>query len=448
MGTGKPRTALEAVTWRRLLVSSWPWRSAGYLLTTLPVALAAFAGLAIPWLLLAARVAAGDDQIAVIVVLLLLGAGLVGAVGPLLAMPLAELERRRLRMVDPRPVASAHRSTEPATARSRLRARYSEPATWREVGYACLLATVAPALSIAALLAAALTASFIASPFLVLAQQPGSDPVALGFGEVATVRQALPYAIAGLLLLPVVPYLLTLLAGAHAAVARALLLGGPAARLRAELVEVERSRVRLADAFEAERRRIERDLHDGAQQRLVGLTLQLGLARLDLPPGSPAAESVTAAHEQAKQLMAELRELIHGIQPQVLTDLGLPAALGELAEQSPIPVAVDAPLAGRLPSQIESTAYFVAAEALTNVAKHSGASSASVTARQHDGALTVEIRDNGHGGADPHRGTGLTGLADRVAAAGGRTLLSSPAGGPTLLRVELPCPKNQQPSGS
>ncbi|MFB9835095.1 histidine kinase, partial [Actinoallomurus acaciae] len=119
--------------------------------------------------------------------------------------------------------------------------------------------------------------------------------------------QTLPYLIVGVLLLPVVPHLLTLLAGGHAAVARALLLGGPAERLRAELIEVSRSRVRLADAFDAERRRIERDLHDGAQQRLVGLTLQLGLARLDLPPGAGAAEAVTAAHEQAKQLMAELR---------------------------------------------------------------------------------------------------------------------------------------------
>ncbi len=447
MRTGNPQTALEAVTWRRLLVSSWPWRSAGYLLTTLPVALAAAAVLAIPWLVLVARVAAGGYQVGVIVVLILLGVALLAAVGPVIAMPLAGLERRRLRMVDARPVGSGHRKSPAAGPLSWLRARYAEPATWREVGYACLLATVAPVLSIAALLAAPLTGFFIASPLLVLAQRPGDGPVAVGFGQVATVGQALPYAIAGVLLLPLVPYLLTLLAGAHAVAARALLQGGSSERLRAELVEVSRSRARLADAFEAERRRIERDLHDGAQQRLVGLTLQLGLARLDLPPGSPAAETVTVAHGQAKQLMAELRELIHGIQPQVLTDLGLPAALGELADQSPIPVAVDAHLAGRLPSQIESTAYFVVAEALTNIAKHSGATSASVTARQHDTVLTIEISDNGHGGADPHRGTGLTGLADRVAVTGGRMLLSSPDGGPTLLRVELPCTQNQPPSG-
>jgi signal transduction histidine kinase len=238
---------------------------------------------------------------------------------------------------------------------------------------------------------------------------------------------------------------LTLLAGGHAAVARTLLAASDE-RLRAELVEVSRSHARLVDAFEAERRRIERDLHDGAQQRLVSLTLQLGMARLALPPGSRAADDVAAAHEQAKQLMAELRELIHGIQPQILTDLGLPAALGELVDQSAVPVSVDVDLPSRLPSQIESTAYFVAAEALTNVAKHSGASNANVTARQHDSVLTVEISDNGRGGADPRGGTGLTGLADRVAVTGGRMLLLSPSGGPTVLRVEPPCTHNQPPS--
>ena len=183
---------------------------------------------------------------------------------------------------------------------------------------------------------------------------------------------------------------------------------------------MSRSRARLAGAFEAERRRIERDLHDGAQQRLVSLTLQLGLARHDLPPASPAGQTVAAAHEQAKTLMAELRELIHGIQPQILTDLGLAAALGDLADQSPIPVAVDVRLPGRPPSAVENTVYFVAAEALVNVAKHSGASRARVAVDRRGGTLTVEISDNGRGGADPGRGTGLTGwpTGSRCPAAG------------------------------
>jgi DNA-binding NarL/FixJ family response regulator len=171
--------------------------------------------------------------------------------------------------------------------------------------------------------------------------------VALAFDTAATVGQTVPYVIVGIVLLSLLPYLLTLLAGGHAAVARALLLGGSTAQLRAELVELSHSRVRLADAFAAERQRIERDLHDGAQQKLVSLTLHLGLARFDLGTDSPAAGSLATAHEQAKQLMAQLRQLIHGIQPQVLTDLGLAAALDELAHQSPIPVTVEADLPGR-----------------------------------------------------------------------------------------------------
>jgi signal transduction histidine kinase len=447
MPVSAPRTALAAVAWRRLLVSSWPWRSAWYLQTTVLVAVAAAAMLAVPWLVLAARLAAGDFQAVVTVVLVLLGTVLVVGVGPVAAAPLADLERRRLRMVDTRPAVPGQQKPHAGGPVAWLRNRYTSPGAWREVGYICLLAIAAP-VPAAALAAGPVAGFLIAGPFLVLAQRPGSSPVALVFVNVATVGQALPYAIAGVVLLPAVPYLLTLVAGGQAAVARALLLGGSAEeRLRAELTEVSRSRARLADAFEAERRRIERDLHDGAQQKLVSLTMQLGLARLDLPPGSPAAETVAAAHDQAKQLMAELRELIHGIQPQILTDLGLPAALDELADQSPVPVTVDARLGGRLPGQVENTAYFAAAEALTNIAKHSGATSAAVTARLRVGLLTLEVSDNGHGGADPGRGTGLTGLADRVAVADGRMLLSSPPGGPTVLRVEVPCPQSTLSSG-
>jgi len=300
---------------------------------------------------------------------------------------------------------------------------------------------VVPALCAAALVAVLLAGVLITSPVIV---SVGGGPVALIVGQVYTVRQSVPYVIVGVATLPLLPYLVTLVAGADAALLRALAFGRPDEELRAELTEVTASRARLADAFEAERRWIERDLHDGAQQKLVSLTMQLGLARLDLPPESPAAASVAAAHDQARQLMTELRELIHGIQPQILTDLGLPAALDELAGQSAIPVTVDAPIGTRLPGQVENTAYFAVAEALTNIAKHSGATQASVQARVRDRTLVVEVTDNGRGGADPERGSGLTGLADRAAVAGGRMLLSSPPGGPTVLRVEVPC---QNPSG-
>jgi signal transduction histidine kinase len=434
MRAAAPETALKAAGWRFLLVSRWPWRSAGYLLATLLAGAVAAAGLAIPavpWLLLPG----GSYAPGVVVALILLGAGLVTALGPLIAVPATVLARWRLRMAGTRPPGDRPHTAPAAPGPAAwLRARYTDPAAWREAGYTCLLATVVPALAAAALMSALVSVVFIASPFLVLAQKPGGAPVTLGLGHLVTVRQAVPYAIAGVLLLPVVPYLVTLVAGADATVARALLFTGPDDNLRAELTEVSASRARLAGAFEAERRRIERDLHDGAQQKLVSLTMQLGLARLDLPPDSPAAAAVAAAHDQARQLMAELRELIHGIQPQILTDLGLPAALDELADQSAIPVTVDAQLDGRLPGQVENTAYFAVAEALTNIAKHSGATQASVQARIRDRTLIVEVTDNGRAGAAPGRGSGLTGLASTaMTAARGSPARSRPPGrGPGL----------------
>jgi signal transduction histidine kinase len=416
-----PRTAIEAVARRRFLASGWPWRSLAYLLTTPPLMLAAgppLALLALPWFVLLDRVAAWDDpSLAGLALLLVGGAALLAAGGPLVALPLAAVERWRLRLVDTRPVASAHR---PPGQGAWLRTRYTEAATWRELGYAVLLSTVAPVGYAVTLVLVVLIGACLASPFLV----SEDAPIALGLGQVSTVGEAVPYALAGAALLPAVPYLLALLAAAHSAVARALLSAGPGERLHAELVEVSRSRARLVDAFEAERRRIERDLHDGAQQRLVGLTLQLGLARLDLPPDSPAGQAVAGAHDQAKQLMAELREL---------------------ADQSAIPVTVHTALSRRPPAPIETAAYFVVAEALANVSKHSGATSASVAATLDGHNLAVEIRDNGRGGADPARGTGLTGLADRVSVVDGRMYLTSPAGGPTLIRVEIPCRQTSDP---
>ena len=431
-----PQTALEAVAWRRLPASGWPWRSAWYLLVTLPssvVAAALLAVPAVPWMVLAG----GRFQDGTIALLTLLGCVLVAALGPLIAIPVTATVGWRLAIVDRRPVGHAWRVPGAGGPLGWLRVRYTDPAAWRETGYACLLATVVPALIFAVLFTVTLAGGAIASPVIV---GLGAGPVELAGPQVSTVPQSVPYAFAGLVLLAASSYLVTLVAGADAVVTRSLLFSsGPEERLRAELTEVAASRARLAGAFEAERRRIEHDLHDGAQQKLVALTMQLGLARLDLPPGSAAAQAVTAAHEQAKQLMADLRDLIHGIQPQILTDLGLPAALSDLADQAPIPVTVDSALTRRLPGQAENTTYFAAAEALTNVAKHSGAASASVTARVGDGLLVLEVRDDGWGGADPGLGSGLTGLADRVAVAGGRMLLSSPPGGPTVLRVEVPC---------
>ena len=422
----------------RFLVSSWPWRSLAYVTTTAPIAACVWAGLAVvalPWVATGRLVADGRPVPTAAAFIMVVCVVLAAAVGPPLSVALAVLERQRLAMVDRRPVTSGHQPTSGSATRW-LRTRFTEAATWREVGYAVVLGTVVPVVYGGFALLSLLDLALVLSPWLV-----GHDggPISVGFSKVTTPGQAVPYAVAGIALLPALPYLLGLLAAGQAALARALLC--ETGKDSTEVREVARSRARLVDTYEAERRRIERDLHDGAQHRLTSLTLQLGLARLDVPDDSTAAEPLARAHEQAKELMVVLRDLIHGIHPQDLTELGLLGAVRQLATQLPIPVTI-APAkqwAGRLPELVESTAYFAAAEALTNVARHSGATRAEVTFTHTGKHVIMEVRDDGRGGADPANGTGLTGLADRAAAVNGRLLLSSPDGGPTLVRVDLPC---------
>ncbi|MFC3990221.1 sensor histidine kinase [Actinoplanes siamensis] len=417
-----------ALRQRRYLLTSWPWRSAAFLSTTAVVAAPLSFGLTLlllPLLVSGRRIAHGDLPTPAILFLVVVAAVLLAAGAPLVALPVAALERRRLRLVDRRPLRGA---THPAG----LAALFRAEATWRAVLYTTLLALLAPPVFFAAFLALLAEVLMIGSPFGVGTWQFGNYTVHGG-------SRGLPLCLLGIVLVPVLLYLAGALAAGQAMLARRLL--GAGDPLRDQLSEVSQSRARLADAFDAERRRIERDLHDGAQHRLTSLTLHLGMARLDLPEDSPAAGPLGLAHTQAKELMVVLRDLVHGIRPQVLTDLGLPAALRELAGSSPVPVTVEAAIAARPPESIETTAYFVAAEALTNVARHAHATEARVRVRGDGTRVELEIEDNGRGGADPQTGSGLTGLADRVAAAGGRLLLASPAGGPTLLRVELPCPR-------
>jgi len=433
-----PRHLLAALGRRGYLISSWPWRSLAYLVSTVPLAAVLGFGLVtvvLPWYAVAQRIVTDRPVPGLLILLLPAGLAVAATVGVPLSIGLAALERRRLGIVDHRPVVSGHRFVANDVVQW-LRTRLTEGATWREVAYAVFLATAVPVVYAALGLLMALNVTLLAGPWLA-----GSEvgPVAIGIAEIDSARQALPYAILGVAMLPLWPYLLGVVVVGQAAVARALLdsgLDSPAVR------EVARSRARLVDAYEAERRRIERDLHDHAQHRLTSLALQLGMAKLDVPADSPAAAAVERAHEQAKELMVVLRDIVRGIHPRALTDLGLLGAVRELAAQLPLPVTVtaDPPELGRMPERIESTAYLVVSEALTNVVKHSRAASAEVSLARTSNLLVVQVRDNGSGGADPARGTGLTGLADRVAAACGRLLLSSPAGGPTVVRAEVPCP--------
>jgi signal transduction histidine kinase len=212
------------------------------------------------------------------------------------------------------------------------------------------------------------------------------------------------------------------------------------AELRARFDELEASRARIVEAADQERKRIERNLHDGTQQRLTSIALALGLAEAQLASDPHAAE---ASLRQAKQVLetalAELRDLSHGIHPSVLTTRGLGPALEDLAYSTPLPVTVAAELNGRLPERVEAGAYYVVAEALANIAKHADASTATVGLAREDGRLLLRVHDDGIGGADPARGSGLRGLADRLQALGGTLDVHSPPGGGTELRAAIPC---------
>jgi len=212
------------------------------------------------------------------------------------------------------------------------------------------------------------------------------------------------------------------------------------AEVRAKLEEVQASRARIVEAGDAERRRVERNLHDGAQQRLVTLSLAVGLLKERLTQeGDPAlAAQVDALSTELRHALEELRELARGIHPAILTEEGLPAAIGSLADRSSVPVSIDNGSVGRLPEAVEATAYFVVAEALTNVAKYAHASRASVRLACEGNGLHVEVADDGRGGAELTAGSGLRGLQDRIAALGGELSVESSPGAGTRVRAEIP----------
>jgi signal transduction histidine kinase len=213
------------------------------------------------------------------------------------------------------------------------------------------------------------------------------------------------------------------------------------AQVEAQLEQVRASRARIVEAGDAERRRLERDLHDGAQQRLVTLSLSLGMARDRAAGTDPELQAlIESASKEAREALIELRELARGIHPAVLTETGLAGAIQALAERSPVATTITAVPHGRFRAAIEATAYFVVSEALANVAKHSAAGAAQVAIRRLPGRLVVQVSDDGAGGARPEGGSGLRGLADRVGSAGGVLRVDSPPGSGTRLEADIPCP--------
>ncbi|WOX21559.1 sensor histidine kinase [Streptomyces solicathayae] len=424
---GGPESVREALEgpYAQFLLSAWPLRCWAYVFSG---AVFGYAVLVLLFILTLAGVALSVFGIGIAV---LAGTSVLG-------VPVAAVERRRLRLVDPVPLADPHRRLSGVGVRGWFRARLKERATWRELGHTAVLGVLFTLTGSGLALLLALSLGFTAAPLVVWAVAPDTVMLLPGVAA-ASPAAALPATPAGL-----VGVLLCALAGGRLAgiqtrIARSLL--SPRDEdLSNRVIELTRSRARLIDAFEAERRRIERDLHDGAQQQLVALSMTLGLAEMRLEDDdSRAKELIVRARGEARLALEQLRRLVRDIHPQVLTDHGLAAAVAEVALRNPIPVTVDIDLPRRLPGPVESMAYFTVTEALTNASKHSGASRIAVVGRFAGERLDLTITDDGRGGAAPAAGGGLQGLADRMAILRGRLTVSSPPGGPTELRVEVPC---------
>jgi signal transduction histidine kinase len=343
---------------------------------------------------------------------ILLGAALLG-------VPAGAVERRRLRLLGAA-ADDPHGEPDRPGLRAWLGCRYREPATWRQLGYVVAFSLIWPFDLLVLVYGLGVPLSLLTAP-LVAAFNDGEVKL---FKTVVLTGQATAWAAvpAGIVLLAPAVYLLDLYARLRAAPVQALV-----GRRAHDVRELVRSRARLVDAFDAERRRIERDLHDGTQQRLVALGMTLGLARVADAGELPSL--VAKAHDEAGQALTEVQELIQGIHPRILTDRGLPAALASLADRTPVPVAVVADVPSRLPPQVEACAYFVVSEALTNVVKHSNALAARVSARVAGRRLVVTVDDDGAGGAFLRSGGGLAGLSDRVTAVGGHLAVDSPSAG-------------------
>ncbi len=327
-----------------------------------------------------------------------------------------------------------------------IREAVRSPNTWRQVGYHFL---VAPALAAAAaaafmmwlaglLYALVYTYAWTLSAQALLSRGQSQGPPG-NLPPMSNIPVDVYLTVGGLALLMAAPWLTAGVAALDVRAARALLGPSRAEELEHRVERLTQTRAGVVDAADAERRRLERNLHDGTQQRLVSLAMNLGMARAQTETVEEAHEAIAEAHEEAKAALAELRNLVRGLHPPVLEDRGLDAALSGVAARMPIPVRLTVNVPRRPPPTIEAVAYFVVSEGLTNITKHARASQAEVFVQQDGDRLHIIVTDDGVGGADPARGTGLAGLARRAESVDGTMEIASPPGGPTLLTVDLPC---------
>jgi len=349
---------------------------------------------------------------------------------------LATVERQRAALVLGSAVPERYRRPDRPGILAKLGALLGDAQTWKDLAWHLLLLPIGIAGFTIAVTTWGTTLGLLAMPAWYWSiPDPGVD---LGLFTVDTLGEAFAASVLGLVSLPLTVALVRGSAAAAGALARALLGPGEHA-LRERVEELTVTRAGAVDAATEELQRIERGLHDGAQARIVAVAMDLGLAdqqAADDPEG--AAELRRRAQENAKQALVELRELARGMRPGLLAERGLAEAVRALVARSPVPASAEIDVAGRLSAQVETAAYYVVAEALTNAAKHAQARAAVVRITRRDDALAVEVSDDGRGGADAS-GSGLTGLRRRLEALDGRLRVASPAGGPTIVAAEIPC---------
>ncbi len=359
--------------------------------------------------------------------------------------PLTAIQRHRLRatagvVIPPQPVIPDRLTVRGIVAAARARAP-RRPLRYHQLA--------APALAVAAIIAFGMWLAGIlytlvyayawTLPAGSLLQRGQSEPLPGHLPPFSHIPMDAYLTAGGIALLVAAPWLTAAVGALDARAARALLGPSRAEELEYQVERLAQTRAGVVDAADAERRRLEWDLHDGTQQRLVSLAMRLGMARAERPDAAQAHQVIAEAHEEAKAALLELRHLVRGLHPAVLEDRGLDAALSGVAARLPIPVRLTVDVPGRAPPTIEAVAYFVVSEGLTNIAKHAQASQAEVFVQRANDRLHIIVSDDGVGGADPARGTGLAGLAKRAASVDGTFEIASPPGGPTLLTVELPC---------
>jgi signal transduction histidine kinase len=349
---------------------------------------------------------------------------------------LAEIERSTIGALTGNRIASPYRPLPEGGWWVRLRARLADPATWKDLTFLFLQFPFGLLSFIVATVVLGVAVGTLTLPFWYWAIPDG---VEMGIAQVDTLAEALAFVPLGALLVWVGIPALGWLGRFYGAYAELLLGSNEDPAVTAEMSDLRDARSRIIEAADAERRRIERDLHDGAQQRLVALSLNLRMAEKRAAEGDPAAaELVRSAGEEAGLALKELRDLARGIHPAILTNRGLAAALNDLATRAPVPVELVAVPPQRLPDAVESTVYFLVSECLANVGKHARATEATVSVAVVGDEVEVVVKDDGVGGADLAGGSGLQGLEDRVGALDGCVDIDSPPGRGTTVMATIP----------